>query len=156
MEFLDFMNRVSGAIIALANIVMAVGTVVLALGIPWSIRSGAREQRDTFYATLDQFYFRILRLEIEHPHLSVSNYAGKSAEQISQYEAFAFIVWNFLESVVDYSKDEPLLVATWDGVIRYEAGRHWKWFAKPENRLKFKKAFVEHIEDGGFLPNRAI
>jgi len=152
MSFLNFLNQWSGVVLALANVVLALATIVLALGIPWSIRAGSREERDTFYAVLDQTYFEIQKLLIEHPHFADPNPATKSSEQLIQYDAYAYAVWNFLESIVDYSRDEKFLAETWDPVLRHEAALHAAWFLKPENRAKFKQPFLSHMELGGYVP----
>ncbi|MDE3147884.1 MAG: hypothetical protein KGL37_00310 [Acidobacteriota bacterium] len=152
MGFIDFVADLNANIVALANVMIAIGTVVLALGIPYAIKSASREERDTFYATLDLTYFEIQKLIIEHPHLSEPDPARKTPEQLIQYDAFAFIVWNFIEAIYDYSKQEKLLAVTWECILRYEAGVHGAWFRKAENRKKFKPEFIEHIEHGCLLP----
>ena len=151
MRLVDFVTNWSANILAIANVVIALGTVVLAIGIPYAIRTAARDERDTFYATLDRTYFEIKKLIIEHPHLAQPNPAGKTREQLIQYDAFAFIVWNFVEAIYDYSKQEKVLQVTWGCILRYEAGVHSAWFRRPENNKKFKPAFIHHIEDGDFL-----
>jgi hypothetical protein len=153
MGLINFVADWTANTIALANIVIALGTVVLALGIPYAIKSAGRDERDTFYATLDRTYLEIQRLIIEHPHLSQPDPAGKSPAQLTQYDAFAFIVWNFIEAIYDYSKKEKFLAETWGCILRYEASVHSAWFRKTENLKKFKPAFVKHIKQGDFLTN---
>jgi hypothetical protein len=133
-------------VLAIANIFIALGTMVLAIGIPIAIKEAGREQRDTFYATLDQTYFEIQKLVIKNPHLSETDCTAKTPDQIIQYDAFAFIVWNFIESIHDYSKEEKALAETWGCILEYEARRHCAWFNRPENRPKFKKSFIDYIE----------
>ena len=153
METLDFLNKQSGTIVALANMVMAVGTVVLALGIPWSIRLATREEKDSFYATLDDTYFEIQKLIIEHPHLAQPDPAHKTAEQIVQYDAFAFTVWNFMESIVDYCRKDEFLSETWNCILRHESCVHAAWILREENRRKFKPSFLKMVDALGCLPD---
>jgi hypothetical protein len=134
-----------------ANYVIALGTIVLAIGLPLTLKHSGREERDTFYATLDRTYFEIQKLVIDHPHLSQPDPVGKTREQLIQYDAFAFIVWNFVEAIYDYSRDEKLLAETWECILRYEASVHGAWFKKPENQLKFKERFRRHIKESGCL-----
>ena len=96
MHPVHFLSHWNAEILALANLFIALGTVVLAAGIPWSIAVSRRDQRDTFYATLDQTYFEIQKLIIENPHLGKVGHEGKTPEQIAQYDAFAFMTWNFV------------------------------------------------------------
>jgi hypothetical protein len=156
MGIIAFVSQWHDTILAIANIFIAIGTLVLAIGIPYAIKGAGRQERDTFYATLDRTYFEIQKLVIERPHLSKPDPAGKTPEQLIQYDAFAFIVWNFIEAIYDYSKEEELLAVTWGCILRYEAAIHGAWFRKPENHPKFKEAFRRHIEEGGFLPTPKI
>jgi hypothetical protein len=151
MELINSVADWTANTVAIANIVIAIGTIVLAVGIPLAIISAGREERDTFYATLDRTYFEIQKLIVEHPHLSQPNPAGKTPEQIIQYDAFAFILWNFIEAIYDYSKQEKLLAVTWGCVLRYEAGAHSAWFRNAENRKKFKPEFIRCIDHSGSL-----
>jgi hypothetical protein len=146
-----FLTTSHDEILAIANVFIALGTIVLALGIPYAIKDAGREQRDTFYATLDRTYFEIQKLIIDHPHLAEPDLADKTPAQIVQYDAFAFIVWNFVESIYDYSKQEKELAVTWECILKYESAKHAEWFRKPENHPKFKNAFVEYIEGTGVL-----
>ncbi len=151
MELINSVTDWTTNAVAITNIAIAIGTIVLAVGIPLAIKSAGREERDTFYATLDRTYLEIQKLIVEHPHLSQPNPAGKTPEQIVQYDAFAFIVWNFIEAIYDYSKQEKPLAVTWGCVLQYEAGAHSAWFGNAENRKKFKPEFIRHIDQSGFL-----
>ncbi|MGA3159978.1 MAG: hypothetical protein ABSC77_02090 [Terracidiphilus sp.] len=129
-----------------ANFVIAIGTVLLAIGVPLSLWLAGNEERFTFYATLDKTYSEIQKLIIEKPHLAQPHPKGKTSDQLVQYDAFAFDVWNFIEAIYDYSKDKPELLKTWKCVIFYEANLHGVWFNKPENHKKFKKAFFDFVK----------
>ena len=105
MELVDFLTRWNANILALANVVLAIGTIVLAVGIPYAIRSASKEEKDSFYATLDDAYFELKKLVIEHPHLASPDPAAKTPDQIVQYDAYALMVWNFIETICDYSRN---------------------------------------------------
>ena len=60
-------------------------------------------------------------------------------------------MWNFIEAIYDYSKQEKPLAVTWGCVLQYEAGAHSAWFGNAENRKKFKPEFIRHIDQSGFL-----
>ena len=146
MEAWRFLAAWNETVTTIANVVIALGTIMLAVGIPYSIRTATRNERETLYATLDRTYFDIQKLIIDHPHLAQTDCRQKTADQVTQYKAFAYTVWNFLETVRDFSKDDKSLAATWDCVVRYEARAHAAWFQDPENRLKFKHSFIEYVE----------
>lgn len=145
MHPVQFVGTYNAHIVAIANIAIALGTIILAFGIPWSLVSNRRAVRDTFYSTLDSTYFEIQKLIIEHPHLSQPN-AAKTHEQKVQYDAFAFLTWNFIESISDYSERDPVLRATWDCILVYEVNLHKEWFQNPANRKKFKEKFQTMVK----------
>jgi hypothetical protein len=133
------------AVIAISNLFIAIGTIILALGIRWSLRSAKETERDNFYACLDNTYFELKKLILDHPHLSNPDPTGKSADELIQYDIFAFMTWNFLESIVDYSKDDEHLCQTWNVILSYEASVHAAWFQNSDNRKRFKQKFLDHI-----------
>ena len=151
------------ASVAYATWALALFTFVLAVGIPvtiWesSIRSLEQEQ-DQFYAQLDDTYLEIQKLIIDHPHLGDPSVLLKNSEatpeHLTQYDAFAFIVWNFIESIYDFTHkghDSPqgrrkteMLTQSWQCIVDYEGARHAQWFARPENQQKFKKPFRDYV-----------
>ena len=151
MDFVDFVTKWNANIVAIANIFIAIGTLILAFGIPWSILSSRQAEKDSFYAALDQTYFEIKRLVIEHPHLAATDPAGKTPDQLVQYDAYAFMIWNFIESIYDYSKSQKALAETWSCILRYEARTHAEWFKNLVHQQKFKTPFVDHIKARGYL-----
>ena len=147
-----------------ATWMLAFLTGVLAFSVPFSIWDATRKQEDAtrsqqsanarfyaqeqmrFYAQLDAIYLDIQKLIIQHPFLARPG-EPRTPDQEVQYQAFAFIVWNFIESVDDYGTEltghEPasLLRNTWECIIRHEGVLHARWFQDPANEGKFKPAF---------------
>jgi hypothetical protein len=134
------------AITAIATCVLTLATIGLAIGVPWSLHTARTDARNRFYSELDKIYLDIQKLIIQMPYLS--NPRSISADQAAQYDAFAFITWNFIESIYDYSQQDESLLDTWKCVFLYEAKLHREWFDKAENRPKFKELFVKCIVDG--------
>jgi hypothetical protein len=131
----------------LANIVIAIGTVALAIGLPLTLSISNRQESLSYYATLDATYTDIQKQIVEHPHLAMPYETGRSQEQLVQYDAFAFNVWNFIEAIYDYSETKRELLKTWECIIIYEAHLHGEWFKKAENHNhKFKEAFFDFIK----------
>ena len=152
--------------LALFTLALAFFTLVLAVGVPITILLASKEnekaskrflveEKNHFYAQLDNIYMDIQKIIIEHPDLA--NPVGeRTSEQEIQYQAFAFIVWNFIESIYDYTEGGKssdgqldqvnLLWETWRCIIKYEGTLHAAWFKKSENQKKFKSQFYEYMK----------
>ena len=148
--------------VAHATWVLAALTGVLAVGVPLAIRGATEEskqfyeqERVRFYAQLDSIYLEIQKLIIQYPFLGNPN-APRDGDQEIQYRAFAFIVWNFIESIHDYTneemdlakhdrKEDSLVHATWECIMKHEGMLHAEWFANKENEGKFKHAFRKNM-----------
>ncbi len=128
----------------IAEVVAAVGVVFTLFYSLWSFRTTLR---DGYYAELDRVYFELLKIGLEHPELvdfPRAPHPGKARE----YDAYAFMVWNFVETVFDRCQgwSKRRLRETWYPVIAAENARHRDWFNLPENRLKFKDHFCRFID----------
>jgi hypothetical protein len=74
-----------------------------------------------------------------------NDYLNKfSGDEKIKYEIYAFITWNFCETIID--KGDVELMKTWFVVIETENSLHRKWFDNPENSAKFKESFRKHIQ----------
>jgi hypothetical protein len=147
MEILHFITKWNAEIMAIATAIIAIGTVVLTFG----LLIAKREEKYKFYATLDDTYFNLKKLVIDFPDLSQTTPEGKSAEQLVRYDAFAFMTWNFIESIVDYSEGDKFLRDTWECILRHEAATHRAWFDVARNRDRFKQRFCEYMQDHHFV-----
>jgi len=110
----------------------------------WSFRTTLR---DSYYAELDRVYFDLLRIGLEHPDL-LDFPASRDPGKAREYDAYAFMVWNFVETVYDRCQgwSKRRLRQTWYPVIAEENARHRAWFNLPENRRKFKEPFCRFID----------
>jgi hypothetical protein len=65
-----------------------------------------------------------------------------------EYDAYAAMVWNFLETIVDRCEGtaDRHLRDTWYPIVATENAMHRTWFDMPENRRKFKERFRRYIE----------
>lgn len=133
------------AVTALATIALAIATAVLAYGIPLELKRARRDERYVFYAQLDKTYFDIQKILIERPYLSNRPEIARTMEEELEYDAFAFLVWNFLESIYDYGEKDEFLMETWECIFKYEARLHFEWFLREENRQKFKDRFWRYV-----------
>jgi hypothetical protein len=135
------------AINSFATCALALGTAVLAIGVPWSLWRSRVEARHRSYLELDRIYLDIQKLVIQMPYLTNPE-SLQTPQQLLQYDAFAFVTWNFIESIYDYSVENKRVLDTWKCIYLYESTRHREWFNKLENRPKFKTSFVRCIENG--------
>ena len=141
-------------IAVIADSAAALGIVFTLFYSVWSFRTTLR---DSYYSELDRVYFELLKLGLEHPELldfPTAPDPGKARE----YDAYAFMVWNFAETVFDRSRgwawSKRRLRDTWYPVIAAEAERHRAWFDRPENRRNFKDPFCWFIDATFPAPKR--
>jgi hypothetical protein len=130
----------------------AIAQVATLVAIPVSIFlywAKKEDEWERFYAILDQQYMDILRLVIEKPYLSDQNQKRIGPKSI-EYDAFAFIVWNFVESIFDYCEKDERLRETWGVILELEALKHAAWFNHPRNRIGFKQRFRDYIDKEGY------
>ncbi len=124
----------------------ALGSVGIILTLFYSAWTFATSLRESYYAELDRVYFELLKMVLERPYLLSPPHDDelKGAE----YEAYAFMVWNFLETVVDRCEgtSNKRLRDTWYPIIDTENRLHRAWFDAEANRHKFKAQFRRFIE----------
>ena len=128
----------------IADAVAGIGIVLTLFYSIWSFRTTLR---DSYYAELDRIYFDLLKLGLERPYL-LEFPKSPDPEKAREYDAYAFMVWNFVETVFDRCQgwSKRRLRETWFPVIAAENARHRDWFDVPENRRKFKEHFCQFIE----------
>jgi hypothetical protein len=129
-------------------IIGSVSTLLSAVAIFLYIILWMREKSDNNYEVFDSTYLEILKTGIEYPNFRngefTSDYKSHSnTEEIIRYEIYAFICWNFCETL--YDKGDEELMKTWSVVIDTENNLHRSWFNQPENAPKFKDEFRDFI-----------
>ncbi|HWT01505.1 MAG TPA: hypothetical protein VN256_14750 [Pyrinomonadaceae bacterium] len=127
-----------GAIGQILAAVMAIAALV------YSIRTFSKSLTTLHYTELDRMYLDLLKLRLERPYLNPD--AKRDPAQQVEYDTYAFMAWNFLETIQDRCERDEHLCETWYPVIDTEEELHREWFAtKSEN--KFKGAFRTFIEN---------
>jgi hypothetical protein len=131
----------------------ALGSIGIVFTLLYSVWSFTRTLRDAYYAELDRVYFELLKIGLERPELltyptSPTSPASPDPAKAGQYGAYAFMVWNFLETIFDRCQgwSKRRLRETWFPIIAAENDLHRGWFELPENRRRFKQRFVRFIE----------
>lgn len=139
-------------LVELCGLITALGVGVLALlptldALSHQVKESAQITKSGHYAELDAIFLQLLSMAIDKPYLRVPSKAIK--EHPGEYETYAFVVFNFLETLRDRSKDDEELRRTWGPVIISEALLHWDWFERETNcgeRLKQPK-FCHQFSD---------
>jgi hypothetical protein len=124
-----------------------VGGVGILFTLFYSVWSFTTALRDSYYAELDRVYFDLLKISLERPDL-LDFPVSRDPRKAREYDAYAFMVWNFVETVFDRCQgwSKRGLRETWYPVIAAENARHREWFNVPQNRIKFKDRFARFIE----------
>jgi hypothetical protein len=125
----------------------AMGSLGIMFTLFYSVWSFTRTLRDAYYAELDRVYFELLKIGLERPDL-LSFPASPDSTKAKAYGAYAFMVWNFVETIFDRCQgwSKRRLRETWYPIIAAETALHRAWFELPENRRRFKQRFVRFIE----------
>ena len=129
----------------------ALGSIGIVFTLLYSVWSFTTTLRDAYYAELDRVYFELLKIGLERPELLSypTSPAAPDPTKAGQYGAYAFMVWNFLETIYDRCQgwSKRRLRETWFPIIAAENDLHRAWFELPENRRRFKQRFVRFVEE---------
>ncbi|HSY21766.1 MAG TPA: hypothetical protein VK841_06610 [Polyangiaceae bacterium] len=128
-------------------IAQALGSIGIILTLCYSAWTFATTLRERNYAELDRAYFDLLKIALERPYLLTSQPPADPLKA-REYDAYAAMVWNFLETIVDRCEGtaDRHLRDTWYPIVATENAMHRTWFDMPENRRKFKERFRRYIE----------
>ncbi len=128
----------------------ALGSIGIVCTLFYSVWSFKTTLRDAYYAEIDRVYFELLKIGLEKPELLTYPISPASADpaKANQYGAYAFMVWNFVETIFDRCQgwSKRRLRETWYPIIASENALHRAWFEQPDNRRRFKRRFVRFIE----------
>jgi hypothetical protein len=130
-------------------VVSSTATILAAVAILLYIILWYKDKSSNSYDNFDATYLDILKTGMENPSfrnsILTNDYLNKfSGDEKIKYEIYAFISWNFCETIID--KGDAELMKTWLVVIETENSLHRKWFDNPENSTKFKESFRKHIQ----------
>jgi hypothetical protein len=134
----------------------ALGSLGIVFTLFYSVWSFTTTIRDGYYAELDRVYFELLKIGLERPQL-LSFAVTPDPAKAGEYSAYAFMVWNFVETIYDRCQgwSKRHLRETWYPIISSENALHRRWFDLPENRSRFKQSFVDFIERQYPVPSAA-
>ena len=134
---------------AISSIMGVIATTLAIFALLYSMRTYRKTMQVMYYGELDKMYFEILKEALAKPHL-VQQGIERGVEQTVQYDVYAFIVWNFLESIYDRCMLDAALQHTWFPIIEAERAIHLSWIQQAQNRVKFKDEFLRFVDEGKF------
>ena len=83
---------------AVSAIMGVIATIMAVFALLYSMRSYNKTMRIVHYGEIDKMYFEILKEALAKPHVVRQNIVRSEEEEV-EYGIYAFIVWNFLESI---------------------------------------------------------
>ena len=120
-----------------------------------SILSYIMNKKRTGYLEVDKQYYNLLNISINNPKLrnikytaNYYEYKEKDEEFYHKYCTYAFMVWNFIETIYDVSKTKKAfsyIDNVWLPIILEENKLHYAWFTR--NKRLFRGEFVEFIKN---------
>jgi len=124
-------------------------TLLAATAILIYIHFWIKDKRINSYNVFDSLYQDILKTGLEYPEFrnpeKTKDYKSSFSEnQLIQYEIYAYMCWNFCETI--YDKKDKRLMRTWLVVLEEERNLHLQWINQPENERKFKPEFLLYIK----------
>ncbi len=134
---------------AISSIMGIIATTLAIFALIYSMRTYRKTMQVVHYGEIDKMYFEILKEALNKPFL-LRHDITRTVEEEIQYNTYAFIVWNFLESIYDRCMLDHDLQKTWFPIIEAERKIHLAWIQNEENRPKFKAEFLNFIEKGKF------
>jgi hypothetical protein len=170
----------------LEAIAVSIGLVMGALGLGWvrrferSFEKAKDMHAAAFYSELDKMYSDLLRLALERPYLRSpqrveSDSAACASEYVAypalagtdegrrledEYAIYAFMIWNFVETIHDRCETYPNLLGTWATIVAAENDIHRGWFIREMRNAhsakgaeKFCKEFQVFVFDENFKPD---
>jgi hypothetical protein len=134
---------------AISSIMGIIATTLAIFALIYSMRTYRKTMQIIHYGEIDKMYFEILKEALNKPFL-LKHDSERSTEEELQYNTYAFIVWNFLESIYDRCMLDHALQKTWFPIIQAERKIHFPWIHESDNRSKFKAEFLSFIDEGKF------
>jgi len=121
----------------------------------YSVFTFKKTTKTSSYREIDKAYFNLLNAALGKTHLRIPGYKRTPKQKI-EYDIYAFMVWNFIESIYDNCMEDSHLSETWFPVIDVENKIYGEWFLDPVNTHKFKYPFYQFIRDKEYLKKRDI
>lgn len=141
--------------INIEQIINYISIIVAVLSLFVSILVFYLTQKSSGYLEVDRQYQSLLAMAITNSKLrdvkytkKYKEYKDKDPEFYHAYCAYAYMVWNFIETIADVSKTKKLfskIDEVWFPTIIEENRLHYSWFV--DNERLFRKSFVHFIKE---------
>ena len=112
-------------------------------------------QKSSGYLEVDRQYQSLLAMSLSNPKLrdvrytkKYKDYKNSDVEFYHSYSAYAYMIWNFIETIADVSKTKKAFSKidnVWFPVIIEENRLHYSWFV--DNERLFRRDFVNFIKN---------
>jgi len=112
----------------------------------YSIFAYTRALKAAHYNEIDKAYQTLLNIAF-HNTFVLNPETITTEEHKEKYDIYAFMVWNFLETIYDKCMTDKQLQDTWLPIIAVEGKLHYAWFKREDNRPKFKDEFYKLVID---------
>lgn len=127
----------------------SLSTILAALAIFLYIYFWIKDKTSSNYDVFDTLYLDILKTGMDNPSFrnptKTTNYKVVFTEdELIKYEIYAFLTWNFIETIFD--KSDKTLLETWIPAIKLESSLHSNWIHEPENKSKYKASFLVFVD----------
>jgi hypothetical protein len=138
MTTIDFWNLLTSSI----------STILAAIAILLYIIIWRKDKLTSNYDVFDATYMELLKTGLEFPQFRSEEFTiqyktNPNKDEIIRYETYAFMIWNFCETIFD--KSDEKLMETWRVILETENKLHRTWFDQPENFGKFKDSFRKYV-----------
>ena len=134
---------------AIGALAQGIASILAIITLLYSMTTFKKSFQTTHYTDLDSMYFELLKAAMEKPYL-YNSIETLTKEQKIEYDIYAFMVWNFLETIYDSCKKDKVLCKTWYPIINVENMKHRVWFDDSNNKIRFKKVFLDFIQNDKF------
>jgi hypothetical protein len=130
---------------AFSAIAQALAIILSVLALFYTMFIFKASMVSSHYNELDSMFKDLLQMAMDKPHLRIAG-AERTGNEIHEYNTYAFMVWNFVETVYDRSRKSRHLRDTWYPVMKNEKLLHMAWLEKPENAANFKEEFINFMK----------
>lgn len=100
----------------------------------------------------DESLFNILKTNLDYPEFNDPDFTNNfdsiksyPHSKIQRYDIYAMMIWNFIETMIDYSNKKKFYNSDFYGPIVYWSFLHLKWLSLPRNDGYFTMTLEDHI-----------
>jgi hypothetical protein len=151
MDFLKGLGLVIEPSVKVGDLLTAISILIGLIGAWISLFRFRRTVKEGYYSELDDSYAEILRAGLDTPYLRTPARIADDADarlrdylpfadgdlvKRARYDTYAYMVWNFIETVHDRCVGSKRLRKTWAPVIRAEDALHRGWFLAHDEAMR--------------------